>query len=50
MKKLVFIGLVLVLTLSGCQTELKLAKRYMSERPYIEAAVYFPEQADVKVE
>lgn len=50
MKKLIFIGLILVLTLSGCQTELKLAKRYMAERPYIEAAVYFPEKAEVKVE
>ena len=50
MKKLIFIGLLLVLALTGCQTELKLAKQYMAERPDIEAAVYFPEQADVKVE
>jgi len=45
----IIVGL-LVLTLSGCNTEIKLAKRYMAERPYIEAAVYFPEKADVKVE
>ena len=50
MKKLVFIGLLFVLMLSGCQTELKLAKQYMAVRPDIEAAVYFPEQAEVKVE
>ena len=50
MKKLIFIGLLFVLVLTGCQTELKLAKQYMAERPNIEAAVYFPEQADVKVE
>ena len=36
--------------LTGCNAELKLAKRYMAERPYIEAAVYFPEKAEVKVE
>lgn len=50
MKKLFFIGLLLVLALTGCQAELKLAKQYVAERPNIEAAVYFPEQADVKVE
>lgn len=50
MKKLFFIGLLFVLTLSGCQTELKLAKQYLAERQNIEAAVYFPEQAEVKVE
>ena len=50
MKKLDFIGLLFVLMLSGCQTELKLAKQYMAVRPDIEAAVYFPEQAEVKVE
>ena len=50
MKKLIFIGLLFVLTLSGCQTELKLAKKYMAERPQIAAAVYFPEQAEVIVE
>ena len=38
------------LLLTSCQTELKLAKKYMAERPYIEAAVYFPEQAEVKTE
>lgn len=45
-----FVSFVLILILSGCQTELKLAKQYLAERPYIEAAVYFPEAADVKVE
>ena len=45
-----FVGFVLILFLSGCQTELKLAKKYMAVRPDIEAAVYFPEQAEVKVE
>ena len=41
---------VLALLLTGCNTELKLAKRYVAEHPYIEAAVYFPESATVKVE
>ena len=51
MKKIVFyIGLVFVLLLSGCRTDLKLAKRYVAERTDIQAAVYFPEKADVKVE
>lgn len=46
------LGLLLVFTLllSSCQTELKLAKKYRTERPYIEAAVYFPERAEVKTE
>ena len=43
-------GMLMAFALTGCQMELKLAKKYMEERPYIEAAVYFPEQADVKVE
>lgn len=50
MKRLVYIALLLVVTLSGCQTELKLAKKYMAERNGIQAAVYFPEQAIVKAE
>ena len=46
-----FVGFVMIgLLLTSCQTELKLAKQYMAKRPYIEAAVYFPEQAEVKVE
>ena len=46
-----FVGFVMIgLLLTNCQTELKLAKKYMAERPYIEAAVYFPEQAEVKTE
>ena len=50
MKRIALIALLLVVTLSGCQTELKLAKKYMANRPEIAAAVYFPEQAEVKVE
>lgn len=42
--------LLFVLTLPSCNTELKLAKKYMAEHPNIEAAVYFPERAEVKVE
>lgn len=44
------IGLLLLIVVTGCQTELKLAKQYREERPLIEAAVYFPEKAEVKVE
>ena len=43
-------GLLAALLLSGCSMEMKLAKKYMAERPQIAAAVYFPEQAEVKVE
>ena len=50
MKRLVFIALLLAVTLSGCQTDLKLAKNFVAERNNIQAAVYFPEQAEVKVE
>ena len=46
----VFLGLLFALLLTSCQTEKKLAKKYMAERPNIDAAVYFPEKADVKVE
>ena len=42
--------LLTVMLLSSCQIEKKLAKQYMANCPYIEAAVYFPEAADVKVE
>lgn len=49
MKRLLFIALLLV-TLSGCQTELKLAKNFVAEQTYTRVAVYFPEQAEVKVE
>ena len=49
-KTLVLIGFLCVLVLTGCQTEKKLAKKYIAERPHIAAAVYFPEQAEVKVE
>ncbi len=48
--RVVFLGLLFALLLTSCQTEKKLAKKYMAERPNIDAAVYFPEKADVKVE
>ena len=38
------------MALSSCNTSLKLAKKYVAERNNIQAAVYFPEQAEVKVE
>lgn len=50
MKRLVYIAFLLFVALSGCQTEVKLAKKYMVERNNIQAAVYFPEQAVVKTE
>ena len=50
MKKLFFIGVLFALTLTGCQTEVKLAKKYRTNRPEIAAAVYFPERAEVKTE
>ncbi len=43
------LGLLLAL-LTSCQTELKLAKKYVAERQGIQAAVYFPERAEVVVE
>lgn len=46
----IVLGLLMAFVLTSCQTELKLAKKYMEERPHIEAAVYFPEKAEVKVE
>lgn len=45
-----FVCFVQILILSSCQTELKLAKKYVADHPRIEAAVYFPEKAEVKVE
>jgi len=45
-----FVGFVIIMTLSGCNVEKKLAKQYLTERPHIDAAVYFPEKAEVKVE
>lgn len=51
MKKLsIILVALLVMAMSSCQTELKLAKKYMAEHPAIQAAVYFPEQAEVKIE
>jgi len=49
-KLLLFIGLLLALLFSGCQTELKLAKNFVAENTDIRVAVYFPEKAEVKVE
>lgn len=49
-----FIGLVgfwaTLFLLTGCQTELKLAKNFVAEQSYTRVAVYFPEKAEVKVE
>ncbi len=39
-----------LLTLSSCRTDLKLAKAFVAERTGIQAAVYFPEKAEVKLE
>lgn len=43
------LGTVLAL-LTSCQAELKFAKKYVAERQGIQAAVYFPEKAEVTVE
>lgn len=40
--------LILLLTFSSCRTDLKLAKTFVAERTGIQAAVYFPESAEVK--
>ena len=39
-----------LLSLSSCQTELKLAKNFVAEKANTRVAVYFPEKAEVKVE
>lgn len=49
-KGALYIGMLLTLLLTGCRTDLKLAKTYIEERSDIQAAVYFPEKAEVKVE
>ncbi len=49
-RNVLILCMLLLAVLSGCRTDLKLAKRYVAERPHIEAAVFFPEQAEVKVE
>lgn len=41
---------MLLALLTSCRTDLKIAKKYVAERTDIQAAVYFPEQAEVKVE
>ena len=48
--KLFSVFVLLLIFFTSCQTELKLAKKYMANRPKIEAAVYFPESAEVKTE
>ena len=48
--KLFSVFVLVLIFFTSCQTELKLAKKYMAERQGIQAAVYFPEQAEVKVE
>ena len=47
-KLLLFV--LLLLFFSRCQTELKLAKSFVAEQTQTRVAVYFPEQAEVKVE
>ena len=41
---------MLLALLTSCRTDLKLAKKYVAERTDIQAAVYFPDQAEVKIE
>ena len=50
LSKASLLGFLLVLLLSSCQTELKLAKTFMAEQANTRVAVYFPEKAEVKVE
>ena len=47
-KLLLFV--LLSLFFSSCQTEKKLAEQFVAEQTQTRVAVYFPEQADVKVE
>lgn len=47
--KYLIVGLLLLL-LTGCSTDKKLAKSYVAEHTGIQAAVYFPEKAEVKSE
>ena len=47
--RVLLIGL-LALLFSSCQTELKLAKKYVASQTDTRVAVYFPEKAEVKVE
>ena len=44
------LAMLMALLFPSCQMEKKLANQYIANRPNIAAAVYFPEQADVKVE
>lgn len=44
------LGILFVFSLTSCHTELTLAKAYVNERTGIQAAVYFPEKADMKLE
>lgn len=44
------VGFICVFLFTSCQTELKLAKSFVAEQANTRVAVYFPEQAEVKVE
>ena len=46
----VLIGFICALLFTSCQTELKLAKSFVADQAQTRVAVYFPEQAEVKVE
>ena len=45
--RILFLSMVFMLVFSGCSTELRLAKQFVSQRGAIKAAVYFPEEAQV---
>ena len=48
--QILIIGMLLLAFMSSCRTDLKLAKSFVAERNDIQAAVYFPEKADVIIE
>lgn len=51
MRRSLFIASVFIVALlTGCRTDLKLAQAFVTERTGIQAAVYFPEKAEVKLE
>ena len=50
MKKYLLLIVIVLSFLTSCNTELKLAKRYVAENQNIKVAVLFPEAADVKLE
>ena len=47
---LLVLAVLMALLFPSCQMERKLAKQYMTNHPHIEAAVYFPDEAEVKTE